>query len=366
MDIQAPSGRMAGNRDSVNLLKKWLKEAKRGSVGHVAIAVAMEPGAQIYTESVGSVVYQEDMCRALDDLRGRIHEQVSRRFAPVNKRSAANCVTYNVSTSVVCFDFLPWLIGAEMYRVRHGAPAPLKVAFYHVEQENVGVPQIQIQMLQRVAGPLVSAIGGIISPFVGGRGDFSIGYNQIVAAHKHGESVPKLRPSNMAVGAVDALLDGLPQPVTITLREADHYDNRNSNVQAWIKFAGDLRDKGEYVVFLRDTAKAEQEIDGFATVPIASEDLHFRLALYDRAKTNLFVSNGPATLNYHLDAPFLMFTEIDFAHKGDYECAFPEWWPRAMGIEVGEQFPWFNARQRIVWKTDSYENLSAAWEEFNG
>ena len=365
MDIKADYGRAAGNKECIQLLRQWLREAKKGKMSHVAMAIALEPNL-MYTQSVGSIAFQPDICDALDALRHKIKNMIDDRWAPIDPNVTADHVTFSTSAHNVGFDFVPWIISAEMNRVRKNAPAPLKVAFYGKQQPGVSLPDIQIQMMRNVIGPLVQAIGGEVDKVVGGRGDFSITCNEIVAAAKAGETVPKFRAPPLAAAAMDALLDGIPQPVTITLREAKHYTNRNSNMEAWLKFAKDLVAKGEEVIFVRDTAKAEEELENFSTMPVASQNTHMRIALYERAKFNLFVANGPATLNWHLDTPFLFFSEMDPDHKNTYEPCWPEWWPRRMGIEAGEQFPWFNPRQKIVWQQDTYENISAAWEAAHG
>lgn len=363
MDIKASSGRAAGNAECIKLLKKWLAIAKRGQVSYVALAAGIAPD-QVASESVGSIAFQADVCDQLDQLNMRLRQQMLARLAPYDPKVPPNYVTFSVSANNVNYDFLGWLIGAEMYRVRMGAPAPLCVGFYAVQEDAIKLPPIQLQMMKNVAGPLVEAIGGNITPVRFGRGDFCLTYRDVANFVRAGEKVPRLKAPAIYAGMVDAMLDGIPAPVTITLRESAHYLNRNSNLEAWCKLANDLMDEGEEVIFVRDTAKAAEPLYDFTTCQLASENILARIALYERAKCNLFVANGPATLNYFLPTPFLMFSEIDHDKVGTYEPAWPDWWPKTMGIEVGEQFPWFTPEQRIVWQTDSYSNLRAGWEEF--
>lgn len=363
MDIKASSGRAAGNAECIKLLKKWLAIAKRGQVSYVALAAGIAPD-QVASESVGSIAFQADVCDQLDQLNMRLRQQMLSRLAPFDPKVPTNYVTFSVSANNVNYDFLGWLIGAEMYRVRTGGPAPLCVGFYAVQEDAIKLPPIQLQMMKNVAGPLVEAIGGSITPVRFGRGDFCLTYRDVANFVRAGEKVPRLKAPPIYAGMVDAMLDGIPAPITITLRESAHYLNRNSNLEAWLKFARDLQAQGETVIIVRDTAKAaEADLPGLTTCQLASENILYRIGLYERAKCNLFVANGPATLNYFLETPFLMFSEIDHDKVGNYEPAWPEWWPKCMGIAVGEQFPWFNREQHIVWKADSYSNLCAAWEE---
>ena len=358
--------RTVGNRACIDLLTKLLREAKQGRLDHIAVAVAVAPD-HLFATSAGSIVFQDAIAEVLEDLAKTLREKQAGRWAPVNPLVSADNVTFSVQVHNVCYDFLPWLIGAEMHRVRHNAPGPLKVSFYNAGQADMQVPPVQLQMMRNVVGPLIQAIDGRVAPVridQCGKGDFAIGYRDIVEAYNAGEPIPKFKAPPMYRGAIDALLDGLPDPITITLRECPYHVQRNSNLKAWLKFAGDLQDKGENVLIVRDTNKASEKLDGYTVLPIASESTLTRIALYERAKANLFVSNGPATINWHLDTPFLMFVELDPEHIGDYPPARPEWWKPFHGITAGEQFPWFNARQRIVWQSDTYAHISAAWEEF--
>ncbi len=151
------------------------------------------------------------------------------------------------------------------------------------------------------------------------------------------------------------------KPVTITLREAGYDPLRNSNMDAWLRFANYLKNKGEKVVFVRDTAQADVMIDGFDICNHASLGIHWRLALYESAKMNFFVSNGPAALCQFSDVPWLMFNRLPGDDRS-YEPNTPDFWREHMGIEIGSQFPWSRHDQRIVWATDDYDNLVDAWE----
>ena len=366
MDIKVRSAKHAhGNKECVEFLRQWLKFAERGTVNHVALAIHSEPN-EIFADSVGTIGSQPNVCAALTALAKRIDKNVTERFAPQDASVGADQVTFCISTGTVSYDFIPWLLGAEMHRIRNGAPAPLKVCFFQVTQQNLRIPEHQHRMMHHVVGPLVDTVGGIVNKVPGGKFDFSITYNDIVARYRRGEQIPQLCSTPAALEAVDAMLKDIPPPIVITLREAEHQPQRNSNLGEWLRFAGDLVERGEEVIFVRDTAKADEEFDEFSTLPLASHNLHIRLALYQRAKFNLFVANGPATLNFHIDTPFIMMSEIDHNRIGTYEPAWPEWWKPRMGIEAGEQFPWFKANQRIVWQQDTYANISAAWEARHG
>lgn len=350
-----------GNKECVELLEKWLGEAKRGDINHVALGLVIAPN-RVITESAGSISSQIEMFVALDELKARINQGIANRVAPVNPSLPANHVCFNIAMGIVSYDFVPWIIGAEMYRLREGIKDPLQVSFFRAYNQDIKNSPYHMQMLQHVVGPLVQAIGGTPSKVQGGKSDFSIVYKDVTEAARKGEAVPKLQPIESARNVVEGLTKDVPPFVTITLRETEHYPQRNSDLGEWIKFAKWLEAKGEEVIFVRDTAKATEELDDHSTFPLASTDLHIRLALYEKAKHNFFVSNGPATLCWHLNTPFTTFIHPDEQHRYNYAPAWPEWWKTRMGIDVGEQFPWFADNQRIVWKKDDLENLQEAWE----
>ncbi len=145
-------------------------------------------------------------------------------------------------------------------------------------------------------------------------------------------------------------------PYVITLREAEHWPQRNSNLNEWIKFAKTLSGR---VIFVRDTVKAHELVDGFEICPEASIDIHKRFALYKRAKMNFAVTTGPTLLmNFDPEVPYIQF----FTPSPGYHCYEKEWVKRVMGIE-DERFPWQGPQQKLVWADDTAENISKVWNE---
>lgn len=357
VDVNAPDIPSHGNDDVVDFLERWLNEAKLGKISNVALAVVEAPD-KMYADSAGSILHQTEMHIALEELRRKVDEACEARIAPYDPSSPPNQVCYNLASGIVSFDFLPWMIGAEMWRIRKGGEPPLKVAFYRNSHSRF--LDYHYQMLQNVFGPITEMVGAVTNDVLGGFGGFPPSYVAISKACRDGEKVPQISALPERVEFVERNFD--KRPVTITLREASHYPHRNSNVPEWLKVAKYLRGKGEEVIFVRDTAKAEEELSGETIFPLASTDLHIRLALYKHAKANLFVGNGPATLAWHTSVPFLQMNEIDPRHVKRYQPGWPEWWPRAMGITAGTQFPWFNENQRIVWTPDTFDHIVMAYD----
>ena len=121
---------------------------------------------------------------------------------------------------------------------------------------------------------------------------------------------------------------------TVTLRDYTRSEQRNSNRDAWEKFASDI---GAMV------------IDDWYKTPIS---LHERMALYSGAEMNFHVNGGPVNLCFYSDAPFLGFMKMASLLYHEHH-----------GFPAGSQLPWLNSRQRFVWKMDTYDNIRRAWDE---
>lgn len=276
---------------------------------------------------------------------------------------ADNAACYDLGEAPASWDFVTWLVNAEMDRRARNIAAPLKVAFVPGPKDGFRDDALPVdaegrqRFLDNVMRPALSLVGAVEDVTAANGRKHGYLLNEIVA---RGGEPPQL-VSQVSSVVTDWLKSRRFKPgeyITITLREAEHWPQRNSNIAAWTKFAYEC---GVPVVFVRDTAKADQRLSlPFTICPEASRDVHFRAALYDKAKCNLLVSNGPAMLLFFGRAPFLYFKPL----CEDYGPGDPEWWTRAMGIEIGGQLPWASDRQRIIWADDTLENIQQAWAEF--
>jgi hypothetical protein len=122
---------------------------------------------------------------------------------------------------------------------------------------------------------------------------------------------------------------------TVTLRNTQRATNRNSDMEAWRKFAEEI---GAHV------------IEDYDDKPI---HLHDRVALYAGATMNFGVIGGPMYLCSLTDYPMMAFcdeTESTFA---------------ASDIKRGEMFPWMNVTQRLVWKPQDYSTLMRQFSQWH-
>lgn len=349
--------RPTGNAEVVGLLEYWLEQAKAGDLYYVSLA-AVKDMDQVAYDHAGAKGLEDRAQNGLKECADELGAIVeARRRGPRNYNLDASFVEWDCVGTPVCWDYLIWLVDCEMTRRRLGGLLPLRVCFSRVDE----LDNVSRDFFENVFRPLLPLIGAVedVEAKGGRHKPLYVPYD-IVLASKAGEQVPTLRASDRAREAMAGWLHDTV-PVTITLREAPHWKKRNSNLEAWLKFAKDLEAKGENVVFIRDTFRATEPLPGFATCPIAAWNLDLRMALYERAKCNMFVSNGPAGLGLFSDSPYIYFVNND--RNIDYPGNNPGWWRKSNGIAEGEQWPWALPTQQMVWKTDTYENISEAWEQ---
>lgn len=350
--------RAHGNDVVVAQLEKHLEEAKKGKVAYAAVAfIAHGSPLPYHCNHFGDSWLEQAMPHVLEELIKGIEKHLDIRTLPAPTLTPDH-VTYNVPTGPMSYDSLVWLINAEMNRIREGAPAPLKVHFWHGKDQNPQLDDVRAKMYYNVAKPALRLLGAIEENQEGGWCEHVYTPAPIVKRCRGGEKVPKFKAPDKFLAEMREYSDY----VTITLREAPYWPHRNSNLKAWSKFAKYLTDKGEKVVFVRDTDKADEPFKNWPICPMASHNLMARAALYEVAKVNLFVSNGPVSIAMFNDKPWLEFVKIE-PDGHTYHMNTPWFWRQNCGLEVGEQYPWSSDKQRIVWdKKDDLENLIEAWD----
>jgi len=352
-----------GSENVIRALEKLLATAKQGKHGYlVGLMVGLDQ--QPYGFWGGSIPLEAMAAFQLRDLSTMLDGIAANKSPPPRDENVPyDRVFYNMPVSPMSFDFTNWLIDAEMTRRIAGAPSPLKVAFWAGRDgKTTGLEQdpYRAKMFEHVVKPLLGLIGAVEDETaVDGHCKMFFSSRDIIARFNEGHEVPKF---NAPPDKLKAMKARFPRaPVTLTLRESQTFPFRNSNHEAWLKFGHYLKAKGETVVFVRDTAKAMEGVDDFQICPEASLDLHWRMALYETAKMNIFVANGPASLGLFSDCPWLMFLKPE---DDDYEYPpnTPKFWREQIGVEMGSgQFPWCRHDQQVVWQPDTYENLKQAW-----
>lgn len=336
--------------------EQWLALAKEGKLNYCSV-VGTSGTEDISMSYAGNPGMLRVGLTGIDMLRLELlHRHETRKLGPRDLTLDDSYHEYNLATDPLNHDFMVYLVDAEMHRVRCGAPAPLKIGFSHPEE----CSDTALRFVQNVFRPLIHMLGAVEDKkAIGGKRVALFTPSEIVLRSRQGEKVPLYKAPEEDFENVKNRLNGR-FPVTITLREYRKWEKRNSNVPEWIKFAKELRSKGEDVIFVRDTERANEPLEDFATFPQASFYTKIRMALYEQAKCNFFVSNGPAGLGIWGSRPYLYF--LTLYRDEEYEANNPDWWPAANGIGAGEQWPWALPSQRMVWKEDTYWNLCEAWE----
>jgi hypothetical protein len=282
---------------------------------------------------------------------------------------------YDLDKAPASYDFISWMFNIESYRQITGHKL-VKVRFRSqgkdYEPQDLPAERIAAKPLRRqeLANGVCRPALRLFGAKEGGSGPSAVDMTYVIRPtvdHFHaGVPLPEMRASAEMMSLFrpgDRSAFTVRDRYVITLREATHWPSRNSNFDAWMHFAIQLRADGLDVIVVRDTAKANDAIEGVEICAMASMALDVRLALYRSAKMNFFVSNGPCVLaTYTSDIPYLCFMKSPH----DYPCHAPNWVEQHMGIPYGGQFPWATERQRLVWADDTPENIAEAWAEMKG
>ena len=139
--------------------------------------------------------------------------------------------------------------------------------------------------------------------------------------------------------------------VTITLRESSYAPERNSDLNVWLSVAENLRDKGFYPVFIRDTHADFSVVDDFDDYIVfheASWNVLLRMAVYEYAYINLTVNTGSLHLcMFNRYANYIGFIYVSDSSVGS--SVGTEKYYRAEGISIGEQYGVATNFQKLVW-----------------
>lgn len=277
---------------------------------------------------------------------------------------------YDLGSSPPTFDFLPFLTEAEKARVEGGfhcldvvfQPGPIG-GFRH---DNLP-PSIPARegMLHRICVsscrllPSVrnvavlkkrTAIPGAIFPKEWApshpKSHYGVqylkdGYRCLTASQSAKDEIKKRFPEKYA---------------TITLRQSDYWQERNSNMKAWFAAASYLHDYNIIPVFVPDTHGSVPA--GLRAFDPAAWDIDLRLALYEGAVVNLGVANGPLALCMLSKAPYIMWKLIDETGNAPaHKAAFYE----AHGVKVGDQF---GDNGWLIWEDDTRESVIKGLHEW--
>ncbi len=193
-------------------------------------------------------------------------------------------------------------------------------------------------------------------------------HKSAIAAAKDGLNIQRLKaapyPVNAAQKWVSSYSGGQPA-ISLTLRQSEFKEGRNSRVDQWVNFADYLVSKGYTPIFVPDT---EASLNGRLGLPerflineLAAIDLEVRNAFYEVCDLNFFVGNGPCFLpffNKHID-----YVVCNLLIPG-YYTESPEHYDD-IGLPVGSQMPGRqNKYGELVWERDDSEVLIRAFTDW--
>ncbi len=185
------------------------------------------------------------------------------------------------------------------------------------------------------------------------------------AARAGTQVFPLLRAGAAALRYAAQFIASLPparELLVITLRQYDYTPGRNSNLDAWARFA-DRVDAARFVVaFVLDAEVSldptPESIRRHRVIHAASWNVQFRMALYERAFLNLSVVHGPMELCWYNEAcRYLLFCPVDTAPLTARDFLEKE------GFDIGRPLPFARSGQRWIWERDDLEVIE---REFAG
>lgn len=273
---------------------------------------------------------------------------------------------YDLACCPVSYDIVSFLMWVERIRLERGEPSvdikilpgpaegfrrdhmwPYSAAERRTILYGVVVPMCRLLpscSSVEVLGKRVDAVPRSI-----GHGEYSISFKEFCTTYAN-----SCRPLRIG-GAVACSV----KRVTITLRECEHWPERNSNLDEWLSAAKELAKLGYNMIIVRDTAQAEVPFEfdlgviSPATYPEASTDLAVRGLLYSEANLNLFINNGPAWFALALNVPTLIFRPITettcWAHTAEAMKGF--------GVVKDQQMKGAPEHQRLVWLPETADNI---------
>jgi hypothetical protein len=304
---------------------------------------------------------------------------------------------YDLGVAPITFDFLWFLIGAELERQRRGCasihavtvPGPragLRRENPELEKSlDASARGARIHAILAPACALLPSLSGVTVASsrtqaeqlmaLAGAKAFPARYEPglpcypgphepLRAAREEGARIAVLRATAADLRAIDDWLAARRcdrRLVTITLRSYKYAPARNSNISAWTTFARSLDPARFSVVFVPDTAQCigglPAELGDFTICAEAAMVVGLRMALYQRAYLNLGVNTGPMGLCWLNDQTRYITFKILTDAVPNTTAEYMEF----LGFEPGKSLPFATPWQQWVWAEDEFEIIKDAF-----
>ena len=189
----------------------------------------------------------------------------------------------------------------------------------------------------------------------------------VLDAARRGESVfPALEAPDYARAIVRTWLEkhaGSRKPIVISLREYAYMAARNSNRQAWVRFAETFDGTDFVAVFIPDieASMPHPDVAGAITFEPGAWNVSLRLALYEQAYLNMAIAHGPMGLCWYSEtARYVVFLPVGRAPQTEEDALSDR------GLDPGHDLPFARPWQRIVWEEDTLQNIFREFECMKG
>ncbi len=220
-------------------------------------------------------------------------------------------VYYELSKSPATFDYVNFLVRAEQERLKRQQDSiSIRISYGVRTQSPRDMVFGQNRKMWRINNLLIplSRCLPSVSDVALGDGSQTLGYLPFPNPQK-----PTLKAPEGASEIVAGFLEDKPKPVSITIRQSDFEQQRNSNIKTWIKVAAWLKARGYTPIMVPD---AEAELYGASyqigceAYPAAALYPEIRQALYEQCVVNLMNGGGPMEMCLHSEAPVMIWNLV--------------------------------------------------------
>lgn len=189
-------------------------------------------------------------------------------------------------------------------------------------------------------------------------------FNHIFAKARSGQSILRLKAPDVAKKIAGDYLErlklGTRKLVVITLRVSKVQPKRNSDIDAWQRFARELESDKYLVVVIPDFDDpwpCDWQADNIHVFPEACFNTALRMGIYEAADLNMGVNNGPMHLcAFGSECRYVMIKQV----VNDYPHSSLESFEHR-GFDIGGNFPGSGPGQYFVWEDDSLDVLRKAF-----
>lgn len=269
---------------------------------------------------------------------------------------------YDLSISPPTHDFINWLVRAEEYRVKNNAN---RLDIIIIRGDRDQSPRDKAYSKERrerrihdLLVPLARLVPTVDKVFVLDKKDVGDKEQKFSYINHTSFKPPVLKAPAVSRSIVWKFLKALKNPVTLTIRQSEFEQIRNSSLDDWRNLARWLKERDFTPVIVPDAESLmvgeSPEIDGVQYTPAAlSPDL--RLALYELSVLNLFTTGGPLVLALYSDIPLMAFKTI----IPQLKCCTEGYNYR---FRVSPYHDW-GPKKFIYWLDDSFDSMTRELEK---